>query len=37
MTHFQPSRPLYIDLDASKTGFGVMVYHLEGDTSELVK
>ena len=32
MTHFQPSRPLYIDLDASKDGFGVMVYHLEGNT-----
>jgi hypothetical protein len=31
ITHFQPCRPLYIDLDASKEGFGVMVYHLKGD------
>jgi hypothetical protein len=30
-THADPTRPLYIDLDASAKAFGVMVYHLRGD------
>lgn len=32
LIHFDPDRPMYIHLDASKKrGFGIMVCHLEGD------
>lgn len=31
LTHFDPKRQLYIDIDASKErGFGAMIYHLKG-------
>ena len=31
LTHFDPKRQLYIDIDASKKqGFGAMIYHLNG-------
>ena len=34
LTHFDPERRLYIDLDASKQfGFGAMAYHTKGDDS----
>ena len=36
--HFDPTRKLYIDLDASKRfGFAAMIYHMEGDPDEGVR
>ena len=32
LVHFDPARCLYIDLDASGLGFGVVAYHLRGET-----
>lgn len=31
LAHFDPARQLYIGLDASKHGFGVVVFHAKGD------
>lgn len=35
LVHFDPARPLFIDLDASKAwGFAAMIYHVKGDLAE---
>ena len=34
LVHFDPARRLYMDIDTSKKGVGVMVYHVRGDPSE---
>jgi hypothetical protein len=34
LTHFDPPRQLYIDVDTSKKGIGVMAFHVIGDPTE---
>ncbi|KAI1004209.1 hypothetical protein K3495_g4003 [Podosphaera aphanis] len=31
LTHFDPNRQLYIDIDASRNGIGAILYHLENN------
>ena len=37
LTHFNPKRWFYIDLDRSGRGFGVVAYHVAGENPEDIK
>ena len=34
LTHFDPARQLYIDVDTSKKGIGVIAFHAAGDPTD---
>lgn len=33
LTHYDHTRPMFVDLDASQLGIGAMVYHVKDDST----